>query len=106
MKATLVVIGIAIIVAAVVVPLLSHWLQSPGARAAASSGTADALGNFIDVFDPARAKADRDLKEHHNAGPVTRTPDDGDDPVRLIRGPDGRPRAVTIRKPSPGPGEA
>ena len=106
MKATLVVIGIALLVTAVLVPLLSHWLQSPGARAAASSGTADALGSFIDVFDPGRARADRDLKEHHNAGPVTRTPDDEDDPVRLIPGPDGRPRVVTIRKPSPGPDEA
>ncbi|MFN8190436.1 MAG: hypothetical protein U0R78_08340 [Nocardioidaceae bacterium] len=103
MKATLIVLGIGILVAAVLVPLLSGWLRSPGARAGASSGTADALGSFIDVFDPARARADRDLQEHHNAGPVTRTPDDEDDPVRLIPGPDGHPRAIAIRKSSADP---
>jgi hypothetical protein len=62
------------------------------------SGIADAMGNFIDVFEPARARAARDLQDHQNQGPVAPVPDDEDDaPVRLVRGPDGRPRAVRIR---------
>jgi|GEM_PF-1830769 len=101
MKATLVVIGIAIVVVAVALPLLSRWMQSPGARAGAGSGMADGLGSFIDVFDPGRARSDRDLKDHHNAGPVTRTPDDEDDPITLVPGPDGQPRSVFIRRPGP-----
>ena len=65
-----------------------------------NAGVADAFGNFIDVFDPGTARADRDLKEHFNSGPVTRSPDDDEnDRVRLIRNPDGTPRAVQVRKP-------
>lgn len=48
-----------------------------------SSGMADGLGSFIDVFDPARARADRDLKSHDNQGVVTPNPDDDDRPVRI-----------------------
>lgn len=65
------------------------------------SGTADALGNFIDVFEPARARAARDLREHEHAGPVTPVPDPDDQderPVRLQLGPDGRPRTARIRR--------
>jgi hypothetical protein len=46
-------------------------------------GAADAMGNFIDVFDPARARADRDLRSHDNQGVVTPNPDDDDRPVRV-----------------------
>jgi hypothetical protein len=64
-----------------------------------SSGTADAFGSFIDVFDPGQARATREIKRHHDAGPVSRTPDDqDDDPVKLIRNPDGTPRAVRVRR--------
>jgi hypothetical protein len=44
-----------------------------------STAAADALGNFIDVFDPARARADRDLESHKNMGEVLPSPDDDDD---------------------------
>jgi len=43
---------------------------------AAASGASDALGNFIDVFDPARARADRDLESQKNMGEVLPSPDD------------------------------
>lgn len=77
--------------------LMSRWLQSPAARTT-STVMGDALGNFTDVFDPGNARAARDLKDHHNAGPVTRTPDDeDDDPVRLVKGPDGRPTGIRLR---------
>jgi hypothetical protein len=49
-------------------------------------GMADGLGSFIDVFDPARARADRDLKSHDNQGTVTPNPDDDDRPVRVDLG--------------------
>lgn len=46
-----------------------------------SSGAADALGSFIDVFDPARSRADRDLESLKNMGEVLPSPDDDDLPV-------------------------
>lgn len=65
------------------------------------AGIADAFGNFIDVFEPARARAARDLKDHENVGPVAPSPDDDDDQslLRIIRNPDGSPRSVRIRRP-------
>ncbi|MGN0062956.1 MAG: hypothetical protein ACI379_01840 [Nocardioides sp.] len=64
------------------------------------AGIVDALANFTDVFEPARARASRDLKDFENAGPVTPVPDDDDDvrAVRVVRGPDGRPRAARVRR--------
>lgn len=47
------------------------------------AGTADALGNFIDVFDPARARADRDLESREHQGEVIPSPGDDDRPVRI-----------------------
>ena len=52
-------------------------------RSGSSSATAGALGNFIDVFDPARARADRDLDSKEHQGEVLPSPDDGDLPVRV-----------------------
>lgn len=51
-------------------------------------GFADGLGSFIDVFDPARARADRDLKSHDNQGAVIPNPDEDDRPVEvdLVKG--------------------
>ena len=71
-------------------------------RNADGSGSAivDALANFTDVFEPSRARAARHLKDFENAGPATPVPDDDEDrPYRLVRGPDGRPRALRIRRP-------
>lgn len=52
------------------------------------SGFADGLGSFIDVFDPARARADGDLKSHNNQGAVIPNPDEDDRPVEvdLVKG--------------------
>ncbi|WP_436699214.1 hypothetical protein [Nocardioides sp. BYT-33-1] len=50
------------------------------------TGMADGMGNFIDVFDPARARADRDLRSHDDQGVVTPNPDDDDRPVRVDLG--------------------
>jgi hypothetical protein len=46
-------------------------------------GAADALGNFIDVFDPARARADRDLESKENQGEVAPSPDDEVPPITI-----------------------
>jgi hypothetical protein len=59
-----------------------------------SSGMADGLGNFIDVFDPVNARAARDLKEQDNVGHVIPSPD-GDDPPHGVDLKAGR---VTIRR--------
>ncbi|MGD9959843.1 hypothetical protein [Nocardioides sp.] len=82
----------------VVVAVAHHTLTKSGN---ASSGMGDALGNFIDVFDPARARADRDLKSHQNQGPVIPSPDDDDVPIRVIDA--GGRRIVRIRRPPPQP---
>jgi hypothetical protein len=76
----------------------------PGGRDGLGS-IGDAFGNFIDVFDPGQARAQRDLKHQQHQGPVTPSPDDENDPVRLLNGPDGRPRAVRIRTPRPLPAQ-
>jgi len=52
-------------------------------RDGVSSATGGALGNFIDVFDPARARADRDLDSKEHQGEVIPSPDDADLPVRV-----------------------
>jgi hypothetical protein len=78
------------VVATVLVCALVVWaghrmLFADGPR---SSGMADGLGSFIDVFDPARSRADQDLKSHKNMGAVLPSPDD-DHPrwsVDLARG--------------------
>lgn len=75
-------------------------LDKPGGRDGLGS-IGDAFGNLIDVFEPAQARASRELKRHLDAGAVTRSPDDEDDPVQLINGPDGRPRAVRVRRTHP-----
>ncbi|MDQ6522400.1 hypothetical protein RB608_02260 [Nocardioides sp. LHD-245] len=65
----------------VLVVLAGHRTLRQGAPT--SGGMADGLGSFIDVFDPARARADRDLRSHDNQGTVTPDPHDDDRPVRV-----------------------
>lgn len=60
------------------VVLAGHRMLTRGGGG--GGGTADALGSFIDVFDPARARADRDLESHKNMGEVLPSPDDDDHP--------------------------
>ena len=50
-------------------------------RGGGGSSVGDALGNFIDVFDPARAQADRDLQSKAHEGEAAPSPDDDDRPV-------------------------
>jgi hypothetical protein len=58
-------------------------------------GASDALGNFIDVFDPARARADRDLQSKDHQGEVAPSPDDEDPPVSI----DPVRMRATVRRP-------
>ncbi len=67
-------------------------------RSGTSSATAGALGNFIDVFDPARARADRDLESKEHQGEVLPSPDDADLPVSVDLA-SGRAR-IRHRRPS------
>jgi hypothetical protein len=95
-----VVVGTLMVLATIVgLVRFQRSLDRPGGRDG-MGGIADAFGNLIDVYDPAQARAAREIKRYEDAGPVTRSPDDEDeDPVQLIRGPDGSPRAVRIRRP-------
>ena len=92
-----------VLVGGLVLAVIGHRGLTKGGSSGSgggSSGMADAFGSFIDVFDPGQARASREIKRHHDAGPVSRTPDDeDDDPVKLIRNPDGSPRSVRIRGP-------
>ena len=88
-----------VVVGALIVWSGHRMLRNGGAP---SSGASDALGSFIDVFDPARARADRDLESHKNMGEVLPSPDDDEDDghphwtLDLLRGEvrirPGRPR--------------
>lgn len=76
----LVVAAVGLLVVAVVAWAGHRMLTSPGTR---STGMRDALGNFIDVFDPAQSRADRDLQSDKNRGTVAPSPD-GDEPVGVV----------------------
>jgi hypothetical protein len=89
-----------VLLTAVAIIRMQRSLGRPGGREGLGS-IGDALGNLIDVFDPAQARAQRDLKHEEHRGPVTPSPDENDDPLRLVTGPDGRPRAVRIRRRGP-----
>jgi len=52
-------------------------------RTGASSASGGALGNFIDVFDPARARTDRDLDSKEHQGEILPAPDADDLPVTV-----------------------
>ena len=69
-----------VLVLGLVVVAAGQRFLRPGRR---TSGMADSLGNFIDVFDPARARADRDLKSHDNQGAVIPNPDGDEKPVEV-----------------------
>lgn len=71
-------VGVALLVLVLVAGHRTLRHGGPG-----GSGIADGMGSFIDVFDPARARADRDLRSHDNQGTVTPEPDDDDRPVRV-----------------------
>lgn len=86
--------------AALLVLGLVAWAGHRMLSAERDEGTAsmaDGLGNFIDVFDPARARADRDLQSQKHSGTVTRTPDD-DPPISVDL---DAGRAVVRRPPPP-----
>jgi hypothetical protein len=78
--------------------LYQRSLDQPGGREGLGQ-VGDLFGGIIDVFNPAAGRARDALLELEHAGPVTPTPDDHDDPVRLVLHPDGTPRAVRIRRP-------
>ncbi len=73
-------------------------LSRPGGREGLGQ-VGDMFGGLIEVFNPGEARARDALKEIEHSGPVLPTPDDGDDPVRLLTHPDGSPRAIRIRRP-------
>ena len=62
--------------------------KSPG------TGSTNAFGAVVDVFDPARARADRDLDSHKNQATVIPSADGDDLPVRV----DLRTGKVTVRR--------
>jgi len=71
--------------AGVLLLLLVIWaghrmLRNPSGS---GGGVADGLGSFIDVFDPARARADQDLKSKENQGEIIPRPEDDDLPIRI-----------------------
>jgi hypothetical protein len=52
-------------------------------RSGSGSASGGALGSFIDVFDPARARADRDLDSKEHSGEMLPAPDDYEQPVSV-----------------------
>jgi hypothetical protein len=69
----------------VVLLLLVVWaghrmLRNPSGT---GGGVADGMGVFVDVFDPARARADRDLKSKDNETQVVPSPEGEDHPIQI-----------------------
>lgn len=60
-----------------------------------TSSTGNALGTVASVFDPARGRADQELKDWENTGAIIPVPESDDRPVTvdLTRG------TATIRRP-------
>lgn len=75
-----VIVIVGVLVFALIVAAGTRMLRSGSGK---SSGVHHALGNFIDVFDPARSRAEEDLKSQKHRGPVTPSPDDEDLPVTI-----------------------
>jgi hypothetical protein len=85
-------------VTGVLIYLYQRSLAKPGGREGLGQ-VGDMFGNLIDVFNPAESRAKNALKEIEHSGPVTPTPDESNDPIRLITDLDGTPRAIRIRRP-------
>jgi hypothetical protein len=94
------VVGGALILGLTALAVIVHQrsLDKPGGRAGLGT-MGDAFGGLIEVFHPGHAEARAELRRREHQGPVTPTPDAGDDPMRLEFHPDGTPRAVRIRGP-------
>ncbi len=71
-----------------------RMLRNPAPNA---SGMGDGMGSFVDVFDPARGRADRDLKSKDNQGEVVPRPEGEDLPVTI----DHVTMKARIRRPAP-----
>ena len=75
-------------------------LDRPGGRDGLGA-VGDVFGQLAGILDPQAGRARDFLKEQEAAGPVVPSPEDGDDPVRLVTRPDGTPYAVRVRRPGP-----
>lgn len=76
--------------------LLVAWLGTRMLRSGdtVSSGASGMFGNLIDVFDPARGRADRDIQEDEHKTEVTPTPAPHERPMRV----DLRTGRATVRR--------
>jgi hypothetical protein len=70
--------------------------RGDGTASGVASSTG-ALGNFVDVFDPARARSDQFLKEWENTSAVLPSPDGEDPPVMV----DLKRGTAVVRRPRP-----
>jgi hypothetical protein len=101
-----VLITIAVIVAmtVVLIVVLIHFqrgLNEPGGREGLG-GMGNALGGLDAFFNPGQARATDELKSQENRGTVAPSPAGDDDPIQLLKNPDGSPKAIRIRRtPSP-----
>lgn len=68
--------GVVFAGAAVLLLVLVVVAQVRSRRSRRTSGVAAALGNFIDVFDPAQSRSDRELQSRVNQGEPAPSPDD------------------------------
>jgi hypothetical protein len=76
-----VVIGAAGVLLLILVVWAGHrMLRNPTGN---GGGVADGMGVFVDVFDPARARADRDLKSKDNETQVVPSPGGDGHPIQI-----------------------
>lgn len=86
--------------AGVVLLALVVWAGNRMVRTSTGGGSiSDGFGAFNEVFDPARARADEDLKSKEHQGEVMPLPEDEDRPVTV----DLTAMRARIRRPAAPP---
>ena len=96
MTSWLIGIGAVVIGLPVLVWLSHRMLRTSHAEGTGGSGGSDAFGAIVDVFEPARARADADLESHHTMRQQLPTPGDDPGPPQIIDG-----TSIRIRRPGP-----
>ncbi|MAS55254.1 hypothetical protein [Nocardioides sp.] len=94
MTAWIVVIGTIVLGLPLLVWVSHRMLTTAHRDGTGGSGGSDAFGAIVDVFEPARARADADLESHKTMRQPLPAPGDDPGPPQIIDG-----TSIRIRRP-------